>query len=288
MESLATAPILPTLDGVGRDLLAIPHWRKAISLSTPLSLVVSYFLAASMEWWPFAIVAVAILSFITYGSLSHDLVHRTLGLPRGVNDALLSTIELMMLRSGRAYRLAHLNHHASYPDPADDPEGAAAHGSLGSALAAGFLFFPRLWCWAFRRYPTHRLRLAVEAVAIIGLVVGAIALAIAGIALAPIIYVVLVYCGTWIVPVATAYIPHLPKGGTELFQTRRFRGWVARLIAFEHLYHLEHHLYPAVPHHNWPELARRLDPILDSLGVPIVRLVPKRQQRCRINESPSG
>ena len=110
--------------------------------------------------------------------------------------------------------------------------------------------------------------------------------AITGVTLAPIAYVGLVYCGTWIVPLATSYIPHLPKGETVLFQTRRFRGLAARLIALEHLYHLEHHLYPAVPHHNWPELARRLDPILDALGVPIVRLVPERQKRCSMTRSP--
>ena len=33
------------------------------------------------------------------------------------------------------------------------------------------------------------------------------------------------------------------------------------------LYHLEHHLYPAVPHHHWPALARRLDPYFDAAGI---------------------
>ena len=40
----------------------------------------------------------------------------------------------------------------------------------------------------------------------------------------------------------------------------------------EHLYHLEHHLYPAVPHHNWPELARRLDPHFRSAGLSLIVL----------------
>jgi beta-carotene hydroxylase len=52
-----------------------------------------------------------------------------------------------------------------------------------------------------------------------------------------------------------------------LQQTRVFRGKVASLIAFEHLYHLEHHLYPSVPHQNWPTLARRLDPYLLRAGI---------------------
>lgn len=56
-----------------------------------------------------------------------------------------------------------------------------------------------------------------------------------------------------------------------LSQTRLFRGRVASLIAMEHLYHLEHHLYPAVPHHNWRKLADRLDPYFKAAGVrPVV------------------
>ena len=54
-------------------------------------------------------------------------------------------------------------------------------------------------------------------------------------------------------------------------RTLLFRGKVLSLIAVEHLYHLEHHLYPQVPHHNWPKLARRLDPYFKAAGVtPIV------------------
>ena len=66
--------------------------------------------------------------------------------------------------------------------------------------------------------------------------------------------------------------PHDPEGKDELRQTRAFRGRVLSMIALEHLYHLEHHLYPAVPHHNWPELARRLDPFFRSSGVRPLRL----------------
>jgi beta-carotene hydroxylase len=175
-----------------------------------------------------------------------------------------------MLRSGRAYRLAHLNHHARYPDAADDPEAAAAHGGLFAALAGGPLFFPRLWWWAVRRHPNHRTRLVLEGGAVAVLAAGAGAAAWTGTA-APLVYVVLVYLGTWVVPLVTAYVPHTPAGAGPLTQTRRFRGRLVRLIALDHLYHLEHHLYPAVPHHRWPELARRLDPHLDRAGVPAVR-----------------
>ena len=63
-----------------------------------------------------------------------------------------------------------------------------------------------------------------------------------------------------------------PAGAGELSRTRAYRGVVASVVGLGHLYHLEHHLYPSVPHGNWPELARRLDPYLERAGVRPVRL----------------
>lgn len=263
---------LPTLDELGRDLLALPRRRVFASLALPFVLFAGYFVAAGSGWWVAAFGSVVALSFVTFGSVSHDLVHSSLGLSRRANDLLLSAVELLMLRSGRAYRLVHLNHHARYPDAEHDPEAAAAFGSVIAAILSGPLFFPRLWCWAFRRYPAHRRRLAVEAALVLALATGASTAAVAGWSVAPAVYVALAYVGGWIVPLFTAYLPHTPRGDGPLRQTRRFRGVVARLVAADHLYHLEHHLHPAVPHHRWPDLARRLDPALDRAGVPAVRL----------------
>jgi beta-carotene hydroxylase len=263
---------VPRLDELGRDLLRIPVWRRLVSLAGPFVLAGAFFAFAAAGWWLAAVFCVVVLSFATYGSVSHDLVHRSLGLPRWLNDLFLTLIELLMLRSGRAYRLAHLNHHALYPDPTGDPEAAAAHGSLRSALLSGPAFFFRLWWWAVVNHPRHRARLLFEGVVVLSLAAGAVAAALAGWSVAPAVYVLFVYLGTWVVPLATAYIPHAPGARDVLTQTRRFRGRLARLVALDHLYHLEHHLYPAVPHHRWPELARRLDPFLDRAGVPVVRL----------------
>ena len=241
-----------------------------MSLAIPFGLAAAYFLLAAMGWWGPAVGCVVALSFASFGSVSHDLVHRALGLRPRLNDVMLTAIELLLLRSGRAYRLAHLNHHARYP-AADDPEGTAAHGTLAAALLAGPTYFARLWVWAYRRHPAHRPRLLAEAGAAGTLAVVAAGLAVAGTTVVPLVYVGLAYLGTWVVPVATSFIPHTPRGDGELAQTRRFRGVVARVVAADHLYHLEHHLYPAVPHHRWPDLARRLDPHLDRAGVPAVR-----------------
>ena len=98
------------------------------------------------------------------------------------------------------------------------------------------------------------------------------AVAVAPITIAPVAYAALMIAGSWIFPVITATIPHDPSGTTELTQTRLFRGYVLSWLALEHLYHLEHHLYPGVPHHNWPDLARRLDPHFARAGLVPIKL----------------
>lgn len=263
---------LPTLDELGRDLLRVPLWRVVLSFISPFVLASGYFACAFNGWWGLAIGCVIALSFVTYGSISHDLVHRTLGLPRWLNELLLTVIELLLFRSGRAYRLAHLNHHIRYPEPNGDPESLAAFGTFWAALRSGPLFFVRLWWWAVRHYPAHRSRLFAEAIVILTFASSAVTVALVSWSIVPLVYLMLAYMGTWVVPLVTAYITHTPEGDSPLSQTRRFRGWPFRLLALDHLYHLEHHLYPAVPHHRWVELARRLDPYLDRIGVPSVRL----------------
>ena len=261
---------LPSLDELGRDLLTVPAGRRAFSLLTPFVLVVLYFLLVAQGQWIPALACPVLLSFLTYGSISHDLVHRNLGLPSWLNEVLLSLIELLAFRSGHAYRAVHLHHHSRFPAE-DDLEGAASRMSFGRALVEGIGLQARLWFFAMRRPGPHRPWALVECVAA-SVMFGA-SVAAAPLSLAPMAYAMLMIAGSWIFPVITAYIPHDPSGTTELTQTRLFRGHVLSWLALEHLYHLEHHLYPGVPHHNWPDLARRLDPHFVRAGLQPIKLL---------------
>lgn len=261
-------PALPALADLGADLLRINAFQRLSSLLLPFACVALYLTFATLRLWPLAVLALMYLSFVTYGSISHDLVHRTLGLPRRRNELFLTLIELLAFRSGHAYRLAHLHHHARFPHD-DDIEGAAAKMSLARTLLEGVVFQPRIMLWALRRHGrTHRI-VVLEVLAALVLFL----LCFAVLPLTPIfaVYAALMIMGSWVIPLVTSYIPHNPEGRTTLAQTRLFRGKVLAVVALQHLYHLEHHLYPAVPHHNWPKLARRLDPYFKSADVtPIV------------------
>ena len=260
---------VPPLRELGHDLTLLTRRQRVTAVALPFACAAGYFACAAAGWWPAAVFALVALSFVTYGSTSHDLVHRSMGLPGRANEVCLCVVELLALRSGHAYRAAHLHHHATYPGPGD-LEGAAARMSWYAALADGLTLQFRVWVWALRRGGKARPWVVGEGAACAALALGSLALLPVTPAFA--VYVGLMVAGSWVIPLATSYVPHDATGADELTQTRAFRGRVASVLALEHLYHLEHHLYPAVPHQNWPELARRLDPHLARAGVRPVRI----------------
>ena len=252
------------------DLVPITAGQRALTLALPFACSGLYFGCAARGWWVPAVGLLMALSFLTYGSTSHDLVHANLGLRRSVNDWFLGLIELLALRSGHAYRLAHLHHHARYPAP-DDLEGAAAGMSLAGALREGLTYNFKLYFWALRQERGDKAWVRAEGGACLLVVAAAGVLAVLGHP-ALLVYAGLMTLGSWVLPLVTSYLPHRPHEQNVLLQTRLFRGRVASFIAAEHLYHLEHHLYPAIPHHHWPELARRLDPYFAQQGVEPTKL----------------
>jgi beta-carotene hydroxylase len=261
---------IPTLDELGRDLLDVSAARRAVSLVLPFVLAISFFVFAAHGIWPAALACPVLLNFFTYGSVSHDLVHRTLRLPSWLNEVLLAGIELLGFRSGHAYRTSHLNHHARFPAE-DDIEAQAGRLPRRRAIFDGFTLQFRLYLWALRKPGSHQKWVIVEGALVVVLLAAAV------VCLpwkpAPAIYAALMIAGSWVFPIATVLIPHDAQGADELSQTRLFRGKVLSVLALEHLYHLEHHLFPQVPHHNWPELARRLDPYFEQIGIKPIKLL---------------
>jgi beta-carotene hydroxylase len=259
---------LPPLREIGAELLCTSQTRRCFSLALPFFWCAAYFAWAAFDWWPAAVFALVALSFVTYGSVSHDLVQHSLGLSKRANDIFLSVVELVALRSGHAYQSAHLHHHARFPH-SDDMESTASRRCLLGALAEGFTFQFRVWIWALRNAKEGRSWIVGEGIA--SLLLLALALILTPITPVFLVYAVLMLMGSWLIPVVTSYLPHEPEGKNALFQTRVFRGWFFSIVALDHLYHLEHHQYPGIPHHHWPTLAKRLDPYLARAGVKPIR-----------------
>jgi len=260
---------IPTLLELGADLRETSRVQLVLTLGSPFAFIAAYAALACHGHWIPAFLCIVALSFVTYTSTSHDLVHRALGLKASVNDAFLFVIELLCLRSGTSYRVSHLQHHRAFPSEAD-VEGHRASLSVRHALVDGLSCQFRLWAWAWRSQPSLRGRLVLEATFFV--LFWVFALALAGRTPVPLVYGILVLGGSWFFPLATVYMPHDRRGEDELTQTRWFRGLAVRVLFLDHLYHLEHHLYPGVPHHKWPQLGKRLDPFLEKAGLEKVPL----------------
>src|SRR5436190_9682670 len=98
---------IPKLSEIGTDLLRVRTGRKICSIALPFIAFAAYWVFATSQHWVLAVGALIVLSFVTYGSTSHDLVHGSLGLNRWANDILLAVMEGISLRSGHAYQAAH-------------------------------------------------------------------------------------------------------------------------------------------------------------------------------------
>lgn len=253
-------PGLPALRTLGTDLTTTGRARRLLVLGRPFGFgALAVGLAVSGR--PVLTVVAMVPLFLSVVVAAHDLVHSTLGLSRRAEDVLLCLVGLLVLESGHAYRASHLQHHRRWPEPGDDPEGDPARMPLWRALAEGPVFLPRLWLWAWRHRPGQRRWLALEAVGTAAL----LAAGPVGGSAAGTLYAVLCVLGSWTYPVATVHLPHRGDTLDPLRATRTLHGRVLPHLLLELSYHLEHHLYPAVPTHHYAELARRLDPHLRAV-----------------------
>ncbi|MEY9966281.1 fatty acid desaturase [Streptacidiphilus sp. MAP12-16] len=264
----AAGSTLPTLAALGADRFVTTRRQRLTALGRPGAGMLCFAVAAWLQWWWLTPVIV-FATFVAVVTVTHDVVHHTLGLSARATDWGLFAMGLVLLESGHAYRATHTQHHRLFPHP-DDPEGYPAELTLLGAVCYGPVFLARLWCWSYRRGADRGWLLAEAAAPFALLGVGVLAWPYtAGV----LVYAVMAIVGSWVYPLLTVYLPHHGYGDTPLTQTRTLRGRIIPAIFLELTYHLEHHLYPQVPSHHLPELARRLDSYLAANGVRPVRVV---------------
>ncbi|HZD68856.1 MAG TPA: fatty acid desaturase [Actinomycetes bacterium] len=263
---------MPTLGQLGLDLKTTTARQRRIALARPWAALALLVALALVGWW-WATPIAAFMIFVAVVTVTHDVVHRSLGLSRRQTDWALFFTGLILLESGHAYRTTHTQHHCLFPSD-DDPEGYPANLSMLGALCYGPVFLVRLWWWAFHRNrsrPAERAWMIAEGIAPLAAVGAGVALWPR--APLPLVYATMMIVGSWVYPLLTVYLPHHGYGETPLTQTRTLRGRIIPAIFLELTYHLEHHLYPQVPSHNLPEVARRLDPFLDRAGLRAWRVI---------------
>ena len=235
------------------DLVPLRPRQVALNLSLSAPWLAASLWAAQHDLYLLAMPLSAAF-FLTALRQAHDSYHASIGVPRKWLDAVLLALTLTMLCSTHAIRHTHLVHHRN-PLGDGDEEGGWARQPGWRALALGVLFSIRTHAQALR---TGSLRTRHWVYAELALI-AAVCLAAAITEQAWLRYHVVAMIGSnMLVGFFAVWSVHHGCDTKGVFARTERRAWVNRLTVHL-LYHVEHHLYPAVPANHLPELASRLD-----------------------------
>ena len=221
-----------------------------VLLSFPF-LLLSWYLALQ-SWWLIALIA-SFFFFTAALRQAHDCYHRTLGMSKGVTEFMLFALSVTMLCSTHAIRQTHLNHHRD-PLGDSDVEGNWARLPWYQAiLGGGFFSIAIQWFGLTHGNRRSRLLVVVDMLLIVTMISAAL------ITRHPVLlyHVLVMIVANMLVGFFAVWSVH--HGCDEMVYARSERHPLINLLTFNLLYHIEHHLFPAVPTNHLPELAKRLD-----------------------------
>ena len=237
-----------------RDLVPLNSWERLWELILPLPWLAASVGAYQIGWWWLG-APLTFFFFLTGLRLSHNAQHNCLGIGRGVHDLVLFMLSVLMLSSMHAVQVTHLHHHRHCLDK-HDVEASHVHLPWWKALFIGPAFPLRLHANAWRLARAgKRAWIAAELLAM-AIIIGAAA-ALPG-ARGLRWHLLAVGVGECFTGFFAVWIVH--RGCDAHRQIARTqRGWLKNLISYSMFYHLEHHLFPAVPTCHLDRLAQRLD-----------------------------
>ena len=244
-----------------KDLLPLTKLGALHELSISTPWLVGSWIAASHRWHAVAL-ACSFMFFLTGLRQVHNAYHYALGVSRAAHDWVMFCLSLLLLGSMHAVQINHLRHHRHCME-ADDIEATSARWPAWRALAVGPLFPLRLHGKALevatsrqRRWIHLELLANAAWIAVVFWVLELrwlqyhIAAMTAG------------QCLTSFFAVWSVHHDCEEEGPIA----RTIRGRMKAIICYDMFFHVEHHLFPAVPTRRLPVLARRLDAVAPELG----------------------
>ncbi len=221
-----------------------------VLLSLPF-LLLSWWSASQSIW----LLALAASFFFFTAALrqAHDCYHLTLGVNKVATELMLFMLSITMLCSTHAIRHTHLNHHRD-PLGDSDVEGNWARLPWYQAILGGGLFSIAIqWFGLTNGSTRNRLLVMVDMLLISAVISTAL------ITMHPVLmyHVLVMLVANMMVGFFAVWSVH--HGCDEIVYARSERQPLINTLTFNLLYHVEHHLFPAVPTNHLPELAKRLD-----------------------------
>ena len=234
-----------------RDLVPMRRFERIIECLHPAPwLVGSWWLVGQALW--LAAAGCSFMFFLTTLRLNHEAIHHNLGFRGSGHTLVLHGLSLLMLGSNNAVAFNHLRHHRHVGRP-EDVEGKCGRMTIRQVLGYGPVFPIEMHLDAWRRGgPALRRRMTIDLAL-------NLATAAAAAASAPLRYhlavMVVAQCLTAFFAVWITH--HGCDGETLVARTQRSR--LVNFLTYNMFFHLEHHLFPAVPVKRLGRLAARID-----------------------------
>jgi fatty acid desaturase len=184
----------------------------------------------------------------------HNAYHYALGLGRRGSDCVMFALSALMLGSMHAVQINHLEHHRHCLTE-DDVEGASARMPAWKAIVAGPLFPVRLHRNAWKKARGASFRWIVgELILTAGVITAAVAMPVPCLRY----HVLAMAAGQCLTSFFAVWTVHHDCEQPGPF-ARTLRGLLRNGATYNMFFHVEHHLFPAVPTCHLPQLAKRLD-----------------------------
>ena len=239
------------------------QWVDLLHLS---KLEIYYELVIWLPWLLLSLFAVAygftilalgfsFVFFLTGLRLNHNACHYAIGISQKAHEYVLFLLSILMLGSMHAVQVNHMRHHKYFPDP-EDVEAMSAHKPALVAFLIG-PFFPIL---------LHRKALQVGSLSqkkwiVLELIMNGLWISLVFTVLDfaflkyHIAVMLMAQCMTAFFAVWTVH----HDCDSEKHVARTVRNNLKAKLTFNMFYHLEHHLFPAVPTCHLHLIAQRID-----------------------------
>lgn len=246
-----------------QDLRSLTRGQIAYNVILPYPFLLLSWWFASQSWYVLACGA-SYLFFAAAFRQAHDGYHHSLGTGKRTTTGILLLLSVLLITSLHSIRATHMEHHRN-PLGDSDIEGSLAKMSWWQAMLGGVTYRLDIYRQGLRLSSRRNRHIAYLEFGLIALViVTAIVLSVFHIAVPAIAMsaqVLIYHILTMMLANASVGIIAVWGVHHDCDETvaRTERNPLVNLLTFNLLYHVEHHLFPAVPSNHLPQLAKRLD-----------------------------
>lgn len=244
-----------------QDLRQLTRGQIAYNVILPYPFLLLSWWFASQSWYVLACGA-SYLFFATAFRQAHDGYHHSLGTGKRTTTAILLLLSVLLMTSLHSIRATHMAHHRD-PLGDNDIEGSLAKMSWWRAMLGGVTYRLNIYRQGLRLSSRRNQRIAYLEFGLIAVVIMAalVLTALTISALAMLAQILIYHLLTMTLANASVGIIAVWGVHHDCDETiaRTERNPLVNLLTFNLLYHVEHHLFPAVPSNHLPELAKRLD-----------------------------